>query len=229
MSADTYDYVGAQDLSSNVTRYNSLVFIIQQEIAKRSIGTPVRVVSESPYTVAADGTKTPITAGTAGPIGYIDVLPLVNQVDGNGVPTPHETVYQIAYHRYQGGLGAFISDPVAGDIGHMIVPDRDTSVVLATSKQGNPGSGRRNDYADGVYVGTIRSENPVQWFTWTATGFNLMDKNGNTIVGGPTGITINGVRFPLAGSPDVILPDGVTLDTHVHDDPQGGVVGPPHG
>lgn len=223
----TYAYQGAQDPGTTTTDYNSTVFVIQRELAKVNVGEPVKVVA-APYTVDGNGNRTAITPGAAGPIGFIDVQPLVNQVDGNGTPTEHGTVYQLTYLRYQGGNGAFISDPVVGDIGHMSVADRDTSVVLATSAVGNPGSGRRNDRSDGVYLPAIRSGSPGQWFAWTTTGFNLRDKNGNTIVGDATGITINGVKFPLS-SPDVALPDGVTLNTHRHTEVTLGTdeTGPP--
>lgn len=211
--SDTYAYQGFQDGGTGTTDYNSLVFIIQREMAKMNVGVPVKVVT-APYTVDSSGTKTPITPGAAGPIGYIDVLPLVNQVDGNNAATPHETVHLVAYHRPQGGNGAFISDPVVGDIGHMTVPDRDTSVVLSTSAQGNPGSGRRNDLSDGVYLGTIRSGNPSQSFAFLAQGFKLVDAFGNTMIGTAAGVTINGVLITLAG--DVVTKKGTDLDTHVH-------------
>lgn len=222
--SDTFDHKGAQDSGSNVTRYNSLVFVIQRELAKMNVGVPVKVVT-APYTVSSNGTKTAITPGAAGPIGFIDVQPLVNQVDGNNIPTPHKTVYQLAYHRYQGGNGAFISDPAVDDIGHMVVADRDTSAVLATGAQANPGSGRRNDLGDGIYLGSVHSGPPVQWFTFTETGFNSTDRNGNTFIGGNTGVTINGVLIRLDGH--IILPNGVDLYSHIHSDPQGGTVGPP--
>jgi len=211
---------GAQDPGSNTTQYNSLIFTIQREIAKTYVGMPVRVVT-APYTMSQDGTKTPITPGTAGPIGFIDVLPMVNQIDGQGNPTQHETVQQITYHRYQSGSGAFISDPVVGDIGHMVVPNHDTSVVLATSDLANPGSYRKNDMADGVYLGTIRSGNPAQSFAWTSDGFHIQDKNGNTIIGNAAGITINGWLFPR-GKTD-------NINTHVHTGVTAGAAdtGPP--
>lgn len=213
MSGNDFAYVGAQTPGSNATGYNSTVFVIQRELAKMNIGEPVRVVT-APYTVDGSGNKTPITPGAAGPIGYIDVLPLVNQVDGNNNGTPHQTVYQVAYLRPQGGNGAFISDPVVGDIGHMVIADRDTSAVLAMSAQANPGSGRRNDRADGVYLGSIRSGNPAQSFAFLAQGFHLADAFGNTMIGTADGVTINGVLITLAG--DVVTKKGTDVDTHVH-------------
>lgn len=221
--SDTFDYVGAQDATSATTRLNSLLFIIQRELGKRSAGTLVRVVT-APYTVS-NGVRTPLTAGNFNPIGYIDVQPLVDQVDGNGVATPHGTVQQVAYHRFQGGNGAFISDPTVGDIGHLIVPDYDTSTVLATGQQSVPASGRQNDLSDGVYYPAVYGGAPAQAFMWTPTGFDAKDKNGNTMISGANGITINGVLITPSGH--IVLPNGVDLYSHVHTDPQGGVTGQP--
>lgn len=220
--SNDYSYQGAQDQSTNVTDVNTSQFMIRQELAQVRTSTPVKIV-KAPY----DAQGNPITPGSNSPIGYVDVLPLVNQLDGRGNAVPHGQVNRLSYHRYQGGNGAFITDPVVGDIGQMVVADRDTSIVKATSAQGNPGSRRKFDFADGTYVGCSQAGAPNQYFAWTETGFKISDKNGNTIVGGANGVTINGALINQSG--DVITAAGHDLDTHVHTgvQPGGGNTGPP--
>lgn len=209
MSENTYAYQGAQDPGSDAAEYNSHDFFVRQMVNSINTAKLVKIV-RPPY----DKDGNDIDPGSPVPVGYVDVLPLVNQIDGYGNATPHETVYRLSYHRYQGGIGAFISDPVKDDIGKMVIADRDTSSVRATDGQANPGSRRRFDMADGTYFGCTQGDAPNQYFSWTSTGFKIADKNGNIIIGGPSGVTINGVLITLAG--DVVTKHGTDLDTHVH-------------
>lgn len=220
--ADDYARRGQQDAGSSPSEYNALNFMIDRRLAELSTATVVRIV-KAPY----DQNGNPITPGAAVAIGYVDVLPLVNQVDGNGNPTPHQTVHRLSYHRYQGGHGAFISDPVAGDIGKMVVADRDTSQVRATGEQGNPGSGRRFDKADGTFFGCTSKGQPTQYFAFLEQGFKIADSHGNVITSGATGVTING--FLIKQNGDVVTQHGTDLDTHVHTGVThgGDISGPP--
>jgi hypothetical protein len=204
------DYTGAAGPGSATTHYNALDFMIQQQIAQLSTSTVVQIV-KAPY----DRSGNPITPGSAVPIGFVDVLPLVNQVTGNGTAVPHGTVSRLSYHRYQSGAGAFITDPVVGDQGLMVVGDRDTSVVKQTNAQGNPGSGRSYDKADGVYLGQCQGKTaPGQYFAFLAKGFNITDLYGNTIIGTQNGVLINGCLINRQG--DVITKHGTDLDNHVN-------------
>jgi len=207
-SGNQNTYQGYQDAASALGEYATVQFQIRQALAEVRTGQPAKIV-RAPY----DASGNPIAPGSASAIGYVDVQPMVNQVDGAGSnPTPHGTVYRLSYHRYQGGYGAFISDPKLGDIGHMVVADRDTSAVRATSAPANPGSGRRHDLADGTFFGQTQAAAPTQWFSWTATGMDMQDMNGNTITSNSSGITINGVLFPKAGI-------SFNIKTHTHNQP----------
>jgi hypothetical protein len=219
---DTSSYLGNQDQGSNVTDFNALVFLIRQEIARLHTATIVKIV-KAPY----DKQGNPITPGAAVPIGYVDVQPLVNQIDGRGKSTPHGTVYKLSYHRYQGANGAFVSDPAVGDIGHFVVSSRDTSSVRANDAAANPGSRRSFDLADGTYVGQTQAKAPTQYFSWTADGFKIVDKHGNMIVSGADGITITAVgagavfKSTLVSNTGNITAgaggsDSVTLQKHTH-------------
>ena len=74
----------------------------QEAIINRLIGrvfthTVVRVVSVAP--------------GGTGPVGFVDVVNLVMQLDANNRGIPNETIYRLPYFRLQGGGNAVIVDP----------------------------------------------------------------------------------------------------------------------
>lgn len=229
---NSYAYQGTQDQASDSTLLSQIMFLVDQRLSEVRTSVPFKVM-KAPY----DKEGNTITPGSPVPIGYVDVQPMVNQLDGYGNTIPHGTVYRLSYHRYQGGNGAFISDPVIGDIGHGVVNDRDTSTVRSTNDIANPGSQRKFDLADGVYYGSQQSSgNPTQWFSWTANGFVIHDKKGNIIssdasgamtITAPNGLVINGATITSAG--EVIDALGKVLGTHTHTGvtPGGGNTGPP--
>jgi len=202
-------YKGNASSGNGGNDFNALDFMIQQALVALSTATYVQIVTP-PY----DASGAAIEAGTAGPIGFVDVQPLVNQLDGYGKAVPHGTVYRLKYHRYGSGSGAFIADPVKDDIGIMVVSDRDLSVVKSTEAQGNPGSRRMMDKADGTYFGCPIQGTPSQFFAWLSEGFKLVDAFGNTIIGTSNGVEINGALIDQNG--DVITKKGVDLDNHTH-------------
>lgn len=240
---NNYAYQGTQGPETNQDDFQSSIFLVESVLNGMSTATLVQVV-KAPYDVQGNA----IPPGTAGPVGYIDVQPLVNQLDGYGNAVPHATVYHLSYHRYQSGSGAVISDPVVGDIGKMIVADRDTSSVRATGKQSNPGSRRQFDKSDGTYFGCSQGDVPAQWITFTAGGIVIHDKNGNSITMNSSGITVadkngnmmvmssSGIAFTsstLSNTGEVVAKQGtgspIQLSQHVHPDPQGGNTGLPTG
>jgi hypothetical protein len=192
----TGTYQGFADPGTALTDLSTLQFIIQQAIDQLSTSTIVKIV-RAPY----DTNGNTITPGSAVPIGFVDVQPLVNQVDGAGNSMPHQTVYKLKYHRYSGGNGAIISDPVIGDQGKMVVADRDTSVVRATNAQGNPGSGRIMDKADGTFFGTTQgSAAPTQYITFLADGIKWHDTDGNEIITNSSGMTVTVAKGNLGAT-----------------------------
>lgn len=197
-------YFGQEGLSDATGEWNLLRFIVRQELAALRTSHPVKVV-------AVHG------GGVSGKGATVDVQPLINQTDSQGNQTPHGTIYGIPITRNQGGGNAFINDPKVGDIGHMVIGDRDMSVVKSTNAQANPGSFRRHDMADGVYHAAIPlgGDPPTQYMYWTDTGFTIMDQNGNTITGGPSGVTINGLIVDQSGN--LTTPGGVQAGTGTGD------------
>lgn len=172
---------GQQSPYDSNDEFNRMAFIIRQMMARMSTMKLVRVEAvHSNGAVAAAGT--------------VDVLPLVNQIDGNNNATPHGTVYGVPWWRLQGGANAIICDPAVGDIGYVVVSDRDISAVKSSKDQANPGSARKFNLADGVYVGGILNDAPDQYVAFGANGVSVVDRNGNTIVTTATGMTLTDVN-----------------------------------
>lgn len=151
---------GQQKPASTWGDFNNIMFVVQQAIGKLQTATLVRVESCT-------------NAGGLSPVGFVDVTPLVNQLDGQGNPTPHVTIHNVPYFRLQGGANAVIIDPEKGDIGVAVFASRDISQVKATRKQGNPGSHRQYSFADGMYLGGMLNGTPTQYIQFSAAGIRI--------------------------------------------------------
>ena len=151
---------GALLPSSTWGEFNNMAFMVQQALAKMQTATLVRIESCT-------------NAGGLSPVGYVDVTPLVNQLDGQGNPTPHVTIYNVPYFRLQGGANGVIIDPVAGDIGVCVFASRDISKVKSTKKQANPGSFRQYSFSDGMYLGGMLNGTPTQYVQFSAAGIKI--------------------------------------------------------
>ncbi len=209
-------YKGAQDQNSGVVDFNALDFHVQQQLARINTATIVKII-KSPY----DKQGNAIDAGSMVPVGYVDVQPMVNQIDGQNNATPHGKVYHLSYHRYQGGLNAIICDPEVGDIGKMVVSNRDTSSVKATDAVANPGSRRKFDMADGTFFGSPQAKAPNQYLRFTSTGIEIgitkntttkifIDQQGHVTITGDLHVT-GAVIAGYGGG------DQIGLQTHKHD------------
>ena len=169
---------GALLPSSTWGEFNNMAFMVQQALAKMQTATLVRIESCT-------------NAGGLSPVGYVDVTPLVNQLDGQGNPTPHVTIYNVPYFRLQGGANGVIIDPVAGDIGVCVFASRDISKVKSTKKQANPGSFRQYSFADGLYLGGMLNDTPTQYVQFQP--------------GGTGGIRIHSPTQDKIDAPDVLI------------------------
>lgn len=219
--------LGQQTPNSNAGDYNNINFVIQQAIAKLQTSTLVKIISCT-------------NNGELSPVGFVDVQPLVNQVDGEGKSIPHGIIYNIPYFRLQGGTNAFIIDPVIGDIGICLFANRDISNVKTTKAQANPGSYRTFNFADGLYIGGFLNAVPVQYVQMNAAGIKihspltvtldspdisitcenlLMEASSNVTITTPT-LNLNGVVMTTSGTNmnfnGDIVAGGISLRHHVH-------------
>jgi hypothetical protein len=181
---------GQQDPDDSNSDFQTIAFMVRQMMAQMVTSKLVQVMA--------------VHGGGIAPAGTVDVLPLVNQIDGNGNATPHGTVYGLPWSRVQGGKNAVICDPQVGDIGYVVAMDRDISSVVRMQAQANPGSMRRFDIADGIYAGGCLNVAPNQYLIFTTTGVRLVDMNGNSVSMGPPGVSItdlsgNVIQMTTAG------------------------------
>lgn len=196
----------SQTQATGVGRFNRTAFLVEQILRLANIATLCRVEA-----CTNDGGLTES--------GTVDVTPLVNQVDSQGNPTPHGVVYGLLYFRMQGGPSAVIMDPKKGDIGICVFSDRDLSAVKAAKAQANPGSFRRNDYADGMYLGGWGNESPTQYVRFYEGGMDVVTP-GNLLLKGAAiqmqGPVTTDSTVSAAGEVTAMAgPAGVALSTHL--------------
>ena len=191
-------FLGLQSLQSGGSEFNAQMFLIQSVLSKISTVTLVQV-------------KAVTNNGGVEPVGFVDILPLVNQIDGAGNAVQHGTIYKCPYFRLQGGTDAIILDPKVGDIGIALFADRDISSVTANRSQANPGSRRRFDMSDGLYLGGVLNGVPAQYVRFTADGIVILS---------PSKVTIQAPSIFLDGnvtSSGTFTNNGTNISsTHVH-------------
>lgn len=193
MPNDQLGFRGAADATSAGSPYNENLFLIHQVLAAVSTAKLVRVEAVT-------------NAGDLSPVGFVDVLPLVNQVDGEDNAVPHGVVHNIPYFRLQGGTNAVILDPQIGDIGLCIFADRDISAVKNAKDVANPGSKRRFDMADGLYIGGYLNGTPVQYVRFSAAGIDVVSPTKVTLsaplveVDASTSFTVNSPQSNFSGA-----------------------------
>lgn len=183
-SSNDFGY-GQQDPNDSTSDFNMTSFLVRQMISRLDTMKVVKVMAVTPGQGDGDVKK----AGT------VDVQPLVSQIDGNGNATPHGTVYGIPWTRDQGGKNAIVIDPEVGDIGYVVVSDRDISSVKESQQVGPAPTRRQYNLSDGVYIGGGLNVAPEQYLQFTEDGIRLVDKTGNSIVMKSDGITLK----PAAG------------------------------
>jgi hypothetical protein len=182
---------GQQGTFDDVSEDSVAQFLIRQAIGSLRTCIPVQVKK--------------VTGGAVGAPPVVDVLPLVNLMDGQGNASSHGTISGVPVVRMQGGKNAIIVDPVVDDIGWLMVADRDISAVKANKgDRSNPGSFRRHNLADGVYFGGILNPaDPTQYVQFTKDGLKIVDKNSNIIELKDGEIDITATKVRLNGNLEV--------------------------
>lgn len=229
-------YQGTATPQDSQGDYNATSFLVRMLMGHMATSTLGRVVAVT-------------NSGGVAPVGFVDVQPLVHQVDGQGQPVPHAVIYSVPYFRLQGGTSAVILDPAVGDIGFVLFADHDLSKVIATKAAALPGSDRRFDMADALFIGGGLNGAPQQIVRFHAGGIELMTPGAVKIQagtridltapliglngpvtqtagsGGGTGVQLVG---PVAVTGDVSA-GGVSLINHAHSgvQPGGGTSGKP--
>ena len=228
MSQKTNGVLSNHVASDNASEVGRLQFIITSALSGLRTAMPVKVISVT-------------NAGGVSPIGIVSVQPMVSAIDGAGQVWAHGIIYNVPYMRIQGGTNGIILDPVVGDIGIATVCDRDISTVKNSSKVSAPGSLRKNDMSDMVYLMTIIGSAPTQYVQFNSSGITITSPVNVTvnaptaIVNSSTSVTMNTPILKVSGD---IIDNSATnthsmaqmrsiYNSHTHSDPQGGNTGTP--
>ena len=177
MSKSSGPIRGFQEPGTSGQAFNAQAFLVETMLASVQTSTLVKVMAVT-------------NSGGVSPVGFVDILPLVNQIDGEGNAVPHATIYHCPYLRIQGGANAVILDPKVGDIGVAVFASRDVSSVMANKAQANQGSWRTHDMADGLYLGGMLNGTPTQYVQFESGGITITSPSAVTI-NAPT-LTVNG-------------------------------------
>lgn len=195
-------FKGFNDATETAGEYNQFSFIVERMLNDLHTATLVQIESCT-------------NSGGVTPVGFVDVHPLVNQISGDGTPVKHGIIHHIPYLRIQGGQNAIILDPQRGDIGICLFAERDISSVKTNKTESNPGSYRKYNWSDGLYIGGVLNGSPNQYIEFSSTGIDITS---------PYKIRLNGD----VDSTGTFTNNGKNIgSTHVHPDPQGGTTGTP--
>lgn len=143
-------------------------------------------------------------------VGYVDIQPLINMVDGLGNGFEHGILYNVPYVRIQGGGNAVIIDPKPNDIGIAVFCSRDISEVKLTKSVSNPNSYRRYDISDGLYIGGILNNAPQQYIQFKNDGIYIFSPN-NVILNANV-VNINAVSDVNITSPNITINGKFTVN-----------------
>lgn len=151
-------------------------YIINRMIGKKHTITLVRIES--------------VEAGGTGEVGFVTVMPLVMQIDGDGNGIKNTPLYKLPYFRLQGGSNAIIIDPKKGDLGLAAFADRDISLVKTNKKESLPASKRQFDISDGLYFGGFLNGAPAQYVHFLESGIDIVS-TGKVSITAPSGFELN--------------------------------------
>lgn len=146
-----------------------------------------------------------VDAGGASAVaGYVDVVPLVNNIDAYGNTVSTTTLFRLPYVRIQGGECALVIDPQPGDKGIAVYAQRDISAVRGGEEQElkrvQAGSFRQFSRADGLYIGGVLNKAP--------TNFVELTKDGKINIK-----ATNDVSIDAGGKVDVKAASDITITT----------------
>lgn len=187
---------GIANVYADKTAYNQIAFLVRAMMGELNVAMPVKVTKVMPG---------------SGSVGYVQAIPLVNDMDAQGNAVDVAVIPSLPYFRLQGGKVAVITDPVVGDIGIAVFAQKDTSNVTAGTKEPvQAGSFRKFSMSDGWYIGGFLNEDPET--------FLELKQDGTAVLTANSGVTINGnvtVNGTITSTGD-IRGNGHSLSNHTH-------------
>lgn len=203
MAANEQAYTGFAGLHDVNSEWNRLQFAIRSVMNQMATTTLVQVKA--------------VTATASG--FTVDVQPMVAQVDGAGNAVPHGIIHALPVWRVQGGVSAVIVAPAVGDIGLAVFASTDISGVKRSGAPTTPGSARRFDWADGIYLGGVLNAAPTQFVRMDDAGVTITSAAGLPVtINAPGGAFVNGdlaVSGSITSGPGSTF-DGIGFDDHKH-------------
>ena len=201
---------GQSNFDDTTSELNRTEFIVRQVLNRMATATLVQVMA--------------VSAGT------VDVRPMVAQIDGAGNAIPHGTIHNVPVFSLRAGSSSVVMTPVIGDIGLAIFCHNDISSAKANKAPSNPGSRRRFDWADALYLGGFFGADP--------TTFIRFEPGGGMTIQSDQPITIQAPQINAMGTLAVTgnltttgtaTFAGKAFGTHVHTGVTagGGNSGPP--
>lgn len=169
-------YSGLGGFSDTTSELNRTDFVVRQVLNRMATATLVLV--------KAVGTDT------------VDVQPMVAQLDGAANAIEHGTIHNVPFFMPRAGSSAIVMTPVAGDIGLAVFCHNDISSVKRTKAPANPGSRRRFDWADALYLGGFLGATPTQFIKLDVDGITITSTSGKPV-------NINGVTIDESGNVSV--------------------------
>lgn len=217
MSGDQ-SYLGSADPQTAGGEYNQYEFLARMVVGRIATATAVLVKAVDPV------------ART------VDVQPCVAQIDGYGNATPHGTIHALPYAQLQAGNNGIILPPAVGDIGVAVFASTDISSVKVNKAPSNPGSRRRFDWSDGMYLMALWT--PValaRYIDFSQTNVTIQP-NGTLDILGKLHVTDDVTFDKKLQAADTINSDvdvtgnGISLHDHTHDGVTtgSGNTGPPN-
>lgn len=171
-------------------------------------------------------------AGEVAEVGFVDVTPMVSQMDAFSREVPHAVVHNLPYVRVQGGKNAVIIDPQPGDLGIAVFASRDISRTKTDRKPAPPASWRSYNWADGMYIGGLLNGVPEQYVRFHGGGIEILSPRNVTLdaphidikcqtlnVNASSAVNIDTPSVVISGRLDVagdVTGEGVSLPHHVH-------------
>lgn len=218
MAVNDQAYTTFGDLPDTTSEYNRMAFVVRSIMAQQATTTLVIVRAVEDDTV--------------------DVQPMVSQVDGAGNAVEHGIIHGLPVWRLQGGNSAVIVTPEVGDIGLAVFASTDISNVKRAKEPTTPGSFRRFDWADGIYLGGILNAPATQFLRMDSTGVTITAADGQPVTINADSVVVNAETVSMSGDLDVTGSissgagstfNGKAFDTHAHTGVTtgGGTSGPP--
>jgi hypothetical protein len=198
MSAPTSGYQTNHVSTDNLSDVNKQNFVVRSLLSGVRTSLPVQVMA-----VTNDG--------GVSPIGYVDIQPLVGQIDGSGNVTPHGVIRNVPYMRIQGGANAIILDPEVDDIGVAVFCDRDISTVKGSGGAAGPGSRRKHNLSDAIYLYTVIGGPPAQYVLFNAEGISVVSPTAVNVTAPTATVTTTGAVSVTAGTEASVTAPSISL------------------